>query len=111
VVRVNPADGTRKVAVEVDDLHQTLAQDGLLGLALHPKLLDGRDYVYVMYTYDADPEPGEERRAKIRRYTSARPSPTSRRRTAIGISRSPRTACGSTPSPTPTAALPRLPAR
>jgi PQQ-dependent dehydrogenase (s-GDH family) len=69
VVRVNPADGTRKVAVEIDDVHQTLAQDGLLGLALHPKLLDGRDYVYVMYTYDADPGPGEERRSKIRRYT------------------------------------------
>ena len=34
VVRVNPADGSRKVAVSVDDVHQKLAQDGLLGLAV-----------------------------------------------------------------------------
>ena len=69
VVRVNPADGSRKVAVTIDDAFQELAQDGVLGLALDPQLLHGRNYVYVMYTYDADPGPGEERRAKIRRYT------------------------------------------
>src|SRR5689334_2843720 len=69
VVRVNPADGTRKVAATIDDVHQELAQDGLLGLALHPQLLRGSNYVYVMYTYDADPGLGAERRAKIRRYT------------------------------------------
>jgi PQQ-dependent dehydrogenase (s-GDH family) len=68
-VRVNPADGSRKVAVTIDDVYQTLAQDGLLGLALHPGLLRGQNYVYVMYTYDADPGPAEARRAKIRRYT------------------------------------------
>src|SRR5262245_25705467 len=69
VVRVNPADGSRKVAVTIDDAFQELAQDGVLGLALDPQLLHGRNYVYVMYTYDADPGPAEERRAKIRRYT------------------------------------------
>jgi PQQ-dependent dehydrogenase (s-GDH family) len=69
VVRVNPADGTRKVAVAIDEVYQKLAQEGLLGLALDPRLLHGRNYVYVMYTYDADPGPAEERRAKIRRYT------------------------------------------
>lgn len=69
VVRVDPTDGTRKVAVRIDEVYQTLAQDGVLGLALHPELLRGSDYVYVMYTYDADSGPGEERRAKIRRYT------------------------------------------
>jgi len=69
VVRVNPADGSRKVALTIDEVHQALAQDGLLGLALHPGLLRGMNLVYVMYTYDADPGPGEERRAKIRRYT------------------------------------------
>ena len=40
---------------------------GLLGLAFDPQLLHGRNYVYVMYTYDADPGAGEERRAKIGR--------------------------------------------
>jgi PQQ-dependent dehydrogenase (s-GDH family) len=69
VVRVNPVDGSRKVAVTIDEVHQALAQDGLLGLALHPQLLRGSDFVYVMYTYDADPGAAEERRAKIRRYT------------------------------------------
>ncbi len=69
VVRVNPADGSRKVAVTIDEVYQKLAQEGLLGLAFDPQLLHGRNYVYVMYTYDADPGPGEERRAKIRRYT------------------------------------------
>jgi PQQ-dependent dehydrogenase (s-GDH family) len=69
VVRVNPADGSRKLAVRIDEVYQKLAQEGLLGLALDPQLLHGRNYVYVMYTYDADPGPGEERRAKIRRYT------------------------------------------
>jgi PQQ-dependent dehydrogenase (s-GDH family) len=69
VVRVDPADGTRKVAVTIDEVEQTLGQDGLLGLALHPDLLAGGNYVYVMYTYDADPGPDDARRAKIRRYT------------------------------------------
>src|SRR5688572_10597207 len=69
VVRVNPADGSRKAAVTIDEVHQELAQDGLLGLALHPQLLRGSNYVYAMYTYDADPGPAAERRAKIRRYT------------------------------------------
>jgi PQQ-dependent dehydrogenase (s-GDH family) len=69
IVRVNPADGSRKVAVTIDDAYQKLAQDGVLGLALHPRLLHGSNYVYVIYTYDADPGPAEERRAKIRRYT------------------------------------------
>jgi PQQ-dependent dehydrogenase (s-GDH family) len=68
VVRVDPADGSRKVAVTIDEVLQRLGQDGLLGLALHPDFLAGSDYVYVMYTYDADPGEAEERRAKIRRY-------------------------------------------
>ena len=69
VVRVNPADGTRKVAITIDEVYQKLAQEGLLGLAFDPQLLRGSNYVYLMYTYDADPGPAEERRAKIRRYT------------------------------------------
>jgi PQQ-dependent dehydrogenase (s-GDH family) len=69
VVRVDPASGSRKVAVTIDEVHQTLAQDGLLGLVVHPQLLRGSNHVYVMYTYDADTGEGVERRAKIRRYT------------------------------------------
>src|SRR5687768_13253827 len=69
VVRVDPASGERKVAVTIDEVYQTLAQDGLLGLVLHPQLARGSDYVYVMYTYDADAGAAEVRRSKIRRYT------------------------------------------
>ena len=68
-MRVDPATGNRKVAVTIDEVQQKLGQDGLLGLVLHPDLLRGSNYVYVMYTYDADPGPEEARRAKIRRYT------------------------------------------
>lgn len=69
VLRIDPADGTRNVAVTIDEVEQRLGQDGLLGLALHPDFSAGSDYVYVMYTYDADPGPDEARRAKIRRYS------------------------------------------
>jgi len=71
ITRVNPADGSKKVAVTIDEVYQTLAQDGLLGMALHPDLLKGKDsdYVYVAYTYDADPGSGVKLRMKIRRYT------------------------------------------
>ena len=69
VVRVNPADGSRHVALAIDEVLQELAQDGLQGMALHPQLLRGTNHVYVMYTYDADAGSGTDRRAKIRRYT------------------------------------------
>jgi PQQ-dependent dehydrogenase (s-GDH family) len=71
VVRVNPTDGSRSIAVTIDDVYQTLSQDGLLGLVLHPDLLKqkGADYAYVAYTYDADPGSGVDLRMKVRRYT------------------------------------------
>lgn len=71
VTRVNPTDGSVSVAVSIDEVYQALAQDGLLGLALHPELLKnkGTDYVYVAYTYDADPGSSVDLRMKVRRYT------------------------------------------
>jgi PQQ-dependent dehydrogenase (s-GDH family) len=74
VIRINPADGQRTVAVTIDEVHQTLEQDGLLGMALHPDLLTGKssDYVYVAYTYDADPGTSMNLRMKVRRYTYER---------------------------------------
>jgi len=35
---VNPATGARATAVSIEEVHQTVTQDGLLGLALHPEL-------------------------------------------------------------------------
>ncbi|HEY8521577.1 MAG TPA: glucose/sorbosone family PQQ-dependent dehydrogenase [Gammaproteobacteria bacterium] len=69
VLRIDPSSGTRTVVATIDEVHQRLGQDGLLGLALHPDFPEGSDHVYVMYTYDADPGPEEARRAKIRRYS------------------------------------------
>jgi PQQ-dependent dehydrogenase (s-GDH family) len=71
VVRVNPADGSKTVALTIDDAYQSLAQEGLLGMALHPDLLRavGRDYVYVAYTYNAGTAEAVDRRMRVRRYT------------------------------------------
>jgi PQQ-dependent dehydrogenase (s-GDH family) len=71
VTRVNPADGTRTVALTLGDVYQTSVQDGLMGMALHPDLLKsrGRDWVYLVSTYDADGGSGVTRRLQVRRYT------------------------------------------
>lgn len=71
VTRVNPADGTTRAALTLDDVYQSVEQDGLLGMALHPGLLRGKglDYVYLADVYDGDPGPGVTRRARIRRFT------------------------------------------
>ncbi|AUX45191.1 quinoprotein glucose dehydrogenase [Sorangium cellulosum] len=71
VVRVRPSDGQKTTAVTITEAYQSGGQDGVLGLALHPDLLQGKgtDYVYVSYTYDADASSAVNRRTKIRRYT------------------------------------------
>ncbi len=72
VIRVNPADGAVSPAVLIDEVYPGSSwHEGLLGMALHPDLLKGRgrDYVYVAYTYDADPGEALARRLKVRRYT------------------------------------------
>jgi PQQ-dependent dehydrogenase (s-GDH family) len=62
---VSPDDGTSEAVLTIPDVVATDgAQDGLLGLALHPDLLTTDPYVYLAYTYQ-DPE----LRAKIVRYT------------------------------------------
>ncbi|MEQ3690080.1 MAG: glucose/sorbosone family PQQ-dependent dehydrogenase [Flavobacterium sp.] len=67
--RVNLADGTVDLLVNLSGLvYQSGGQDGLLGMALHPQLLQstGNDYIYVAYTYGtSDPT----RKTKIVRYT------------------------------------------
>lgn len=70
VLRVNPADGEISTAVTIRDVLQTGGQDGLLGMALHPALLQGsgNDYVYVAYTYNEGTGSAAARKIKIRRY-------------------------------------------
>jgi PQQ-dependent dehydrogenase (s-GDH family) len=76
VTRIDPADGSKHVALTLEDAYQSVDQDGLLGLALHPDLLKGRerDYVYIAYTHDVDPGPGVMRNLRVRRYTYDRSS-------------------------------------
>jgi PQQ-dependent dehydrogenase (s-GDH family) len=71
IVRVNPVDGATTTAIRVPDVLQTIGQDGLLGMVMHPDfgMNRGADYLYVAMTYDADPGPRELRRLRIRRYT------------------------------------------
>jgi len=73
VIRVNPTTGAVTPALTVDESYDPKESwhEGVLGLALHPDLLKkaGRDYVYVAYTYDADPGPALVRKLKVRRYT------------------------------------------
>ncbi len=53
ITRVHPATGQRSVAITLDEVSAPGGQDGLLGMALHPKLLkgSGNDFVYAVYTY------------------------------------------------------------
>jgi PQQ-dependent dehydrogenase (s-GDH family) len=76
VVRVDPRDGSRATAVEIAEVHQSIQQDGLLGLALHPDLLadTGTPYVYLAWTYDDAPGPNLRRRMAVRRYAYDRGS-------------------------------------
>jgi PQQ-dependent dehydrogenase (s-GDH family) len=73
VIRVNPTSGAIVPAILIDDAYPPGESwhEGVLGLALHPDLLTGvgRDYVYVAYTYDADPGAALSRKLKVRRYS------------------------------------------
>jgi PQQ-dependent dehydrogenase (s-GDH family) len=70
VVRINPADGMRSVAVTIPEVNTTFTQDGLLGLTFHADLMRGagNDFVYVAFTYDDAPGTRLARRLAVRRY-------------------------------------------
>src|SRR5205823_10071230 len=50
VTRIDPFTGERSIAITIDEVSAPGSQDGLLGMALHPELLKGNNYVYVAYT-------------------------------------------------------------
>jgi len=70
VLRINPADGMRSVALNIPEVNTTFTQDGLLGLTFHTDLLrgTGNDFVYVAFTYDDAPGTALARRLAVRRY-------------------------------------------
>src|ERR1700758_5188763 len=53
ITRIDPVSGKQSVAITIDEVSAPGAQDGLLGMALHPDLLQntGNNYVYAAYTY------------------------------------------------------------
>jgi PQQ-dependent dehydrogenase (s-GDH family) len=53
ITRIDPASGQRSVAIAIAEVSAPGSQDGLLGMALHPELLQetGNNYVYAAYTY------------------------------------------------------------
>lgn len=71
VTRVDPASGAQQLLLTLDDVYTGPQHEGLLGMALHPELLQetGNDHVYIGYTInngtDAEPDPS----AQIVRYT------------------------------------------
>ena len=62
IVRIDPKDGSRALAVRIPDVVSPGGQDGILGMALHPDLLKGKgtDYVYTAYTYIDKTRPPRE---------------------------------------------------
>jgi PQQ-dependent dehydrogenase (s-GDH family) len=70
VVRINPGDGTKIVLLTLPEVYQSIIQDGLLGLALHPDLLrgSGSDFVYLAFTYDEAPGAEVAPKLAVRRY-------------------------------------------
>lgn len=72
VTRIDPVTGAQQTPLVIEDVLSG-SQQGLLGLVLHPELLQGtgNDYVYLSYTYDAAAgEAGAQpdRRGRIVRY-------------------------------------------
>ncbi|WP_324676929.1 PQQ-dependent sugar dehydrogenase [Hymenobacter sp. GOD-10R] len=66
VSRINPADGSKQVLLDIskerqfpryDKIPESIdggkpwPQGGLMGMALHPQLLQGKPYVYLVYLY------------------------------------------------------------
>ncbi len=71
VLRIDPVDGSSDVALTVTDAYQQTIHDGVLGMALHPELLQGtgNDYVYLASIYNGGSAAAVERRARLQRYT------------------------------------------
>ena len=67
-MQVNPTDGMRRVLLTMHEVHRSVGQDGLLGLAFHPDFGKGTDQVFVAFTYDDAPGPALARRLGIRRF-------------------------------------------
>ena len=65
---VNTATGAKTVLLTLGSkMVRTGGQDGLMGLALHPQLLQGKPYVYISYSYESSS--ATVRKLRVERYT------------------------------------------
>ena len=75
VVMVSTSGGTKTEMLDLtSQVHQSVSQDGLLGITIHPDLYANmststNNYVYLVYTYDDDPGGGVSRKFRLARYT------------------------------------------
>jgi mono/diheme cytochrome c family protein len=71
VTRIDPRTGEQQTLLKLEDLSTDVQHQGLLGLALHPELLQGtdNDYVYLAYTYETGSAVSPDPRQKLVRYT------------------------------------------
>jgi PQQ-dependent dehydrogenase (s-GDH family) len=71
ITRIDPNTGENLSSMPIPDVYQTGGQDGVMGMAFDPEF-NNTNYIYVAYTYDADPREGEnqtELNTKITRFT------------------------------------------
>jgi PQQ-dependent dehydrogenase (s-GDH family) len=68
IIRIDPINGTKLSSTPVPNVHQSAAQDGLLGMTFDPNF-NNTHHIYVAYTYDADPSDKLDRRTKITGFT------------------------------------------
>ncbi|SDG37523.1 dehydrogenase, PQQ-dependent, s-GDH family [Pelagibacterium luteolum] len=71
VTRVDPVSGAQQLLLTLDDVYTGAQHEGLLGMALHPELLQGtgNDYVYVGYTINNGTAEAPDPSAQIVRFT------------------------------------------
>jgi PQQ-dependent dehydrogenase (s-GDH family) len=71
VTRVDPVSGAQQVLLTLADVYTGPQHEGLLGLALHPELMQGtsNDYVYLGYTVNNGTAEEPDPAARILRYT------------------------------------------
>lgn len=71
VTRVDPNTGAQQTVLTIEDVSVDVQHQGLLGMALHPELLQGtgNDFVYLVYTYETGSEAEPDPRQKLVRYS------------------------------------------
>ena len=71
VTRIDPTTGAQQLLLTLEDVYTGPQHEGLLGLALHPELLQDtdNDYVYLSYTVNNGTAEEPDPSAQIVRYT------------------------------------------